>query len=94
MKKTQDVYSNYSSWVSLTRCSMGGIQMTVASQIKQTLASLKGAEATIKTYAIHHPDQVTKGEFLSCEQKMKSIISDLEKRIQQIEYEEPQFKGL
>jgi hypothetical protein len=67
--------------------------MTVASQIKQTLASLKGAEATIKTYAYHHPDPVTKGEFKTCEQKINTIIGDLEKRIQEIEYEEPQFKG-
>lgn len=67
--------------------------MTVASQIKQTLASLKGAEATIKTYAAHHPDPLTKEEFKTCEQKIKTIIGDVEKRIQQIEYEEPQFKG-
>jgi hypothetical protein len=67
--------------------------MTVASQIKQTLASLKGAESTIKTYAAHHPDPVSKEEFKTCEQKIKIIIGDIERRIQQIEYEEPQFKG-
>jgi hypothetical protein len=67
--------------------------MTVASQIKQTLASLKGAEATIKTYAAHHPDPDTKKEFKTCEQKIKTMIGNLEYRIQQIEFEEPQFKG-
>jgi hypothetical protein len=67
--------------------------MTVASQIKQTLAALKGAEATISTYATHHPNPATKLEFQSCEEKINTIIKGLEKRIQQIEFEEPQYKG-
>jgi len=71
----------------------GGRYMTVASQIKQTLAALKGAQSTIQTYAKHHPNQETKVEFKQCDQKLNEIILDLEKRIQQIEFEEPQFKG-
>lgn len=67
--------------------------MTVASQIKQTLAALKGAEATINTYALHHPNLVTKNEFLACEDKINQMIKGLETRIQEIEFEEPQYKG-
>jgi hypothetical protein len=67
--------------------------MTVATQIKQTLASLKGASSTIETYAIHHPDTQTKEEFFQSKQQMDKIIEELELRIQQIEFEEPQFKG-
>lgn len=67
--------------------------MTVASQIKQTLAALKGAEATISTYAQHHPNPVTKNEFLACEDKLSQMIKGLETRIQEIEFKEPQFKG-
>lgn len=67
--------------------------MTVASQLKQTLASLKNAEATIQTYATHHPDPFTKEEFEACEKKIQQIVEDLETRIQQIEFEEPQYKG-
>lgn len=67
--------------------------MTVASQLKQTLASLKNAEATLHIFAVHHPDQDTKAQFESCQRKMKDMISQLEKRIAEIEFEEPQFKG-
>lgn len=67
--------------------------MTVASQLKQTLASLKNAEATLHTYALHHPDKSTKAEFEKCQQDIQEIITQLETRVQQIEFEEPQFKG-
>lgn len=67
--------------------------MTVASQIKQTLAALKGAQATLQTYAEHHPDQNIKAEFQSCENRLENMIQGLETRIQQIEFEEPQYKG-
>ncbi|WP_025027712.1 DUF1657 domain-containing protein [Caldalkalibacillus mannanilyticus] len=67
--------------------------MTVASQIKQTLAALKGAQATLQTYAEHHPDQNIKAEFKNCENRLENMIQGLETRIQQIEFEEPQYKG-
>ncbi len=67
--------------------------MTVASRVKQTHASLKGAEATMKNYALHHPDQDVKELFNECHNKMKKIVIEMEKRIKEIENEEPQFKG-
>jgi hypothetical protein len=67
--------------------------MTVASQVKQTLASLKGVEATIETYALHHPDQETKEEFRQCKDNVKKIVDELEKRVGQMELEEPQYMG-
>lgn len=67
--------------------------MTVASQLKQTLAALKGAEATIATFAMHHPDEQTKQEFNRAKSRISNIVQDMEKRIQQVEFEEPQFKG-
>lgn len=67
--------------------------MTVASQLKQTLAALKGAEATISTFAIHHPDEETQQNFSQAQIRLNNVIQDLEKRIQQVEFEEPQFKG-
>ena len=67
--------------------------MTVASKIKQTLSTLKGVKSTIGTFAMHHPDQTTKNEFYACEKKVDMMIRGIEERVQQIEFEEPQFKG-
>lgn len=70
-----------------------GMIMTVASQLKQTIASLQGAAASISTYAEHHPDEEVKELFRSCQREIESILQELNQRLGQIEYEEPQFKG-
>lgn len=67
--------------------------MTVASQIKQTLAALKGAEALIDQYANYHPDPNAKNDFMTCKNQLEEIVQDLEQRVREIEFEEPQFKG-
>ncbi|GAB6087727.1 DUF1657 domain-containing protein [Alkaliphilus crotonatoxidans] len=67
--------------------------MTVASQVKQTYASLKGACATIKMYGEYHPDPEIKALFSDCHEKLERITRQVEKRVGQIEREEPQFKG-
>lgn len=67
--------------------------MTVATQIKQTLASLKGARAMMGTYAEHHPDKKVEHDFKNSEQQCQKIINDLEGRIKILEFEEPQYKG-
>lgn len=68
-------------------------KMTVASQVKQTYAALKGARATIELYGLHHPDRRVKELFISCHEEIENIAKQLEKRVGQIEREEPQFKG-
>lgn len=67
--------------------------MTVATQLKQTLATLKHAEATIHTFMVQETDDKTKHEFQSCQQSLQKIIDQVETRVKQIEFEEPQFKG-
>ncbi|KAB3531492.1 hypothetical protein [Alkaliphilus serpentinus] len=67
--------------------------MTVASQIKQTHAMLQGVEATISTYANHHPDKITRELMLECREKISSTIQELSTRIKEIENEEGQYKG-
>jgi hypothetical protein len=67
--------------------------MTVASQLKQTLSTLNGARATIEKFAAYHPDPHTKLQFVKAAKEIKIIIEDLETRIGQVEFEEPQFKG-
>jgi hypothetical protein len=39
---------------------MGGINMTVASQVKQTLAALKGSQGTLRLYALQAREEESK----------------------------------
>jgi len=67
--------------------------MTVGSQVKQTLASLKGARGTLRVYSTQTRDKETRSVFTNALEITSSIIGDLEKRLQTLESEEPQYKG-
>jgi len=68
--------------------------MTVSSKVKQTLAGLKSVQATLKVYEIQSQDEETKKAYLDAIETTDGIVIDLEGRIQTLEYEEPQYKGL
>ena len=72
---------------------MEGDPMTVASQVKQTLASLKGARGTIRVYSTQTRDEEARSMFTEALEVTSSVIEDLEKRMQTLEFEEPQYKG-
>ena len=67
--------------------------MTVASQVKQTLAGLKSAQASLESYALQTQNQQAKQLYTSAAQQAKVIVDSLEPRIGQIEQQEPQYKG-
>ncbi|QRG66786.1 DUF1657 domain-containing protein [Brevibacillus choshinensis] len=67
--------------------------MTVASQVKQTLASLKGAQANLETFALNTQNQQAKQLYTQAAEQTKSILSTLEQRVTELENEEPQYKG-
>lgn len=67
--------------------------MTVASQLKQTLASLKSAQGTIRTYALQSQEEELRNIFQESLETTGEIINSLEDRIKKIEFEEPQYKG-
>lgn len=67
--------------------------MTVASQIKQTLATLKGNQGTLRLYALQTRNEETKLVYNEALETVGVIINDLEKRMQDLEYQEPQYKG-
>ena len=67
--------------------------MTVASQVKQTLANLKGARGTLRVYSAQTRDEEARVEFNDAINATSSIIEDLENRLQRLEFEEPQYKG-
>lgn len=67
--------------------------MTVASQVKQTLAGLKGVQGTLRLYSAQTRDDETRTVFNEALTVTNGIINDLEKRLQTLELQEPQYKG-
>lgn len=67
--------------------------MTVASQVKQTVSSLKSAQATMKIYAVRTRNKETADMFNKAAGITEEIMKDLEKRLQTLELQEPQYKG-
>jgi hypothetical protein len=67
--------------------------MTVSAQVKQALASLKSAQASLETFALSTQNQQAKQLFTQNAQQTQMIIDSLETRVKQLEQEEPQYKG-
>ncbi len=67
--------------------------MTVASQVKQTLATLKGSQATLRIYSEQIRNNESAAVFHDALDKTRDIVNDLEKRAQALELQEPQYRG-
>lgn len=67
--------------------------MTVSSSVKQTLAGLKGAQANLETFALQTENKQAKQLYTQAAQQTQAIVDSLEPRVQQIEQQEPQYKG-
>ncbi|WP_421617854.1 DUF1657 domain-containing protein [Brevibacillus sp. TJ4] len=67
--------------------------MTVASQVKQTLASLKGAQANLESFALSTQNKQAKQLFSQAAEQTQSIVNNLQQRVTELENEEPQYKG-
>ena len=67
--------------------------MTVISKVKQTLATLKGAESTLKMYSLQERNEEAKAIYAEASKEINEIKTDLEKRIGVMEFEEPQYEG-
>lgn len=67
--------------------------MTVASQIKQTVAGLKSAQASFEQFALQTENKQAKQLYENAAQQTMAILQSIEPRVQQIEQEEPQYKG-
>jgi hypothetical protein len=66
--------------------------MTVISKVKQTLATLKGTQGTLRMYLIQERDEEAKGAYNNALEVTNEIIEDIEKRVKSLELEEPQYK--
>lgn len=67
--------------------------MTVSSQVKQTLAGLKSAQASFEQFALQTQNQQAKQLYSDAATQTKTIVDSLEQRVDQLEQEEPQYKG-
>ena len=67
--------------------------MTAISKVKQTLATLKGAEATLRMYSLQERNRKSRAAYNQTSEEIRKINTDLEKRIGAMEFEEPQYKG-
>ncbi|TYO97293.1 DUF1657 domain-containing protein [Desulfallas thermosapovorans] len=67
--------------------------MTVSSQVKQTIASLKGTRATLESFASIESNQQAKQVLQKNIVRLEGVIKDLENRLGVLEFEEPQYKG-
>ncbi|TYP79453.1 DUF1657 domain-containing protein [Paenibacillus methanolicus] len=67
--------------------------MTVANQVKTTLASLKSAQASLESFALATQNQEAKDMYAQAAQQTQSIVDQVAGRVQQLENEEPQYKG-
>jgi hypothetical protein len=67
--------------------------VTIAQQVKTTLASLKSAQAGLETFALGTQNKKAKDLYTQCAQQTQSIVQTLEQRVMELEKEEPQYKG-
>ncbi|WP_294362305.1 DUF1657 domain-containing protein [uncultured Clostridium sp.] len=67
--------------------------MSAISKVKQTLATLKGAEATLRMYYVQEQNKEAKSIYSDALEEINKITMELDKRIGVMEFEEPQYKG-
>jgi len=67
--------------------------MTVISNVKQSIATLKGIEAQLSTLALNSQDEDAQMTFHEMMLVIEEIEKDLQQRKVQIELEEPQYKN-
>ncbi|GAA2707952.1 DUF1657 domain-containing protein [Aeromicrobium ponti] len=66
-------------------------EMTVGTQVKQTIAGLKSAQASFETFALGTENQNAKQLYQNAAQQTQTIIDSIEPRLQEIQKEEPQY---
>ncbi|MNW31917.1 hypothetical protein D3C74_88450 [compost metagenome] len=67
--------------------------MTVASDVKTCLASLKSAQASLEQFALSTQNEDAKNLFTNAAQQTLQIVNQVQGRVQQLENEEPQYQG-
>lgn len=66
--------------------------MTVYSNVKQCLSTIKGIEAQLSSLALNSQDQDAQRTFHEMMTMMNEVKKDLQLRVNEITLEEPQYK--
>ncbi|MCL6558480.1 MAG: DUF1657 domain-containing protein [Firmicutes bacterium] len=66
--------------------------MTIGDKMHQTLASLEGAAANLKTFALDTQDKAAQQMFNDLSGQVEDICQTLKGRVNYIEQQEPQYK--
>ncbi|CRK83679.1 DUF1657 domain-containing protein [Neobacillus massiliamazoniensis] len=67
--------------------------MTVASSVKQCLATIKDIESQLSTFSLNSLDEDAKRVFHETTLRMGDVKKDLQKRVLELERLEPQYQG-
>ncbi|WP_066061835.1 DUF1657 domain-containing protein [Neobacillus soli] len=67
--------------------------MTIASNVKQCLSSIKGIEAQLASLALNSLDKESKVIFHETMLTIEDVKKDLQYRVLELERQEPQFKA-
>ncbi|ETT51989.1 hypothetical protein C162_10256 [Paenibacillus sp. FSL R7-269] len=67
--------------------------MTVASQVKTCVASLKSAQASLEQFAMETQNEEAKTLFTNAADQTQQIVQQVEGRVTELEKEEPQYRG-
>ncbi|MBW4080802.1 DUF1657 domain-containing protein [Paenibacillus sp. S150] len=67
--------------------------MTVASQVKTCVSSLKSAQASLEQFAMETQNKEAKTLFTNAAKQTQQIVDQVESRVTELENEEPQYKG-
>ncbi|CAI9394397.1 hypothetical protein ABW02_23440 [Niallia circulans] len=67
--------------------------MTVGSDVKQCFVSLKGVEASLSSLALQTLDDDSKRSLHETMMVVHEVVTDLKKRVGELEQEEFQYKG-
>ncbi|MHA6531970.1 DUF1657 domain-containing protein [Paenibacillus sp. BAC0078] len=67
--------------------------MTVSTQIKTCVSSLKSAQASLEQFAMETQNKEAKNLFTNAAKQTQQIVDQVESRVTELENEEPQYKG-
>lgn len=67
--------------------------MTIASNVKQALYTVKGIKAQLSTLALNSQDEDSKKVFHETMLEMEDIENELQARADELDRLEPQYKG-
>ncbi|WP_446899826.1 DUF1657 domain-containing protein [Clostridium sp. LBM24168] len=66
--------------------------MTVGSEVKQTLANLRGIESTLRIYSLQSRNTEEISVYKEALKTTESVTKNIESRLKAIQLEEPQYK--